>query len=119
MSTTSKTRKKRTQSDYTLGFKLSVVEQVEQGHYTYKQAQTRFGIQGRSTVLVWLRKHGTLDWTNPSGMSKQTPRSKETPAQTIKRLEKELADQKLKNDVLSRTLKAVERQYGGRTTKKS
>ena len=49
---------KRTQRDYTLAFKLSVVEQVEKGELSYKQAQQRYGIQGRSTVLVWLRKHG-------------------------------------------------------------
>ena len=46
---------KRTQRDYTLAFKLAVVEQVEKGELTYKQAQQRYGIQGRSTVLVWLR----------------------------------------------------------------
>lgn len=46
---------KRTQRDYTLAFKLSVVDQVEKGDLTYKQAQERYGIQGRSTVLVWLR----------------------------------------------------------------
>jgi transposase-like protein len=44
---------KRTQRDYTLAFKLAVVEQVEKGELTYKQAQQRYGIQGRSTVLVW------------------------------------------------------------------
>ena len=49
---------KRTQRDYTLAFKLSVVDQVEKGDLTYKQAQDRYGIQGKSTVLVWLRKHG-------------------------------------------------------------
>ncbi|HSD39228.1 MAG TPA: IS3 family transposase, partial [Rhodocyclaceae bacterium] len=54
--------KKRTQRDYTLAFKLGVVEQVERGELTYKQAQDRYGIQGRSTVLVWLRKHGHADW---------------------------------------------------------
>ena len=58
MDTTIPSSKKRTQRDYTLGFKLSVVEQVEKGELTYKQAQDRYGIQGRSTVLVWLRKHG-------------------------------------------------------------
>ena len=64
--TTSNSRKaKRTQRDYTLAFKLGVVERVEKGEMTYKQAQTRFGIQGRSTVLVWLRKHGRLDWSKP------------------------------------------------------
>lgn len=53
---------KRTQHDYSLTFKLAVVEQIEKGKLTYKQAQTRYGIQGRSTALVWLRKHGRQDW---------------------------------------------------------
>ncbi len=49
---------KRTQRDYPLAFKLTVVDQVEKGEFTYKQAQYQYGIQDRSTVLVWLRKHG-------------------------------------------------------------
>ena len=53
---------KRTQKDYTLAFKLAVVEQVEKGELTYKEAQHRYGIQGRSTVLVWMRKHGRQGW---------------------------------------------------------
>ena len=52
MKTPSNPHNKRTQRDYTLGFKLAVVEQVEKGDLTYKQAQTHYGIQGRSTVLV-------------------------------------------------------------------
>ena len=52
------TRVKRTQRDYTLAFKLAVVEQVEKGELTYRQAQARYGIQGRSTVLTLLRRHG-------------------------------------------------------------
>ncbi|HHQ4743009.1 IS3 family transposase, partial [Aeromonas veronii] len=54
---------KRTQRDYSLTFKLALVEQIEKGELTYKQAQVRYGIQGRSTVLVWLRKHGRQDWS--------------------------------------------------------
>ncbi|MFM5011827.1 IS3 family transposase, partial [Aeromonas veronii] len=54
---------KRTQRDYSLAFKLALVEQIEKGELTYKQAQVRYGIQGRSTVLVWLRKHGRQDWS--------------------------------------------------------
>ena len=49
---------KRTQRDDNLDFKLAIVDQVEKGELTYKQAQELYGIQGRSTVLVWLRKHG-------------------------------------------------------------
>ncbi|MDF3935602.1 helix-turn-helix domain-containing protein, partial [Pseudomonas citronellolis] len=54
---------RRSQRDYTLAFKLAVVDQVEKGEMSYKEAQARFGIQGRSTVLVWLRKHGRQDWS--------------------------------------------------------
>jgi transposase-like protein len=49
---------RRSQRDYSLAFKLSVVDQVERGELTYKKAQERYGIQGRSTVLTWLRRHG-------------------------------------------------------------
>lgn len=54
---------KRTQRDYPLSFKIAVVEKVEKGEMTYKQAGCSYGIQGRSTVLVWLRKYGRLDWS--------------------------------------------------------
>ena len=112
-------RTKRTQRDYHLGFKLSVVAQVEKGDMTYKQAQERYGIQGRSTVLVWLRKHGTLDWSNPKSHFMSSPKSKETPAQKIKRLEKELADEKLKNLILNKMIDISDKQYGTSIRKKS
>ena len=60
---------KRTQRDYTLAFKLGVVDQVEKGELTYKQAQVRYGIQGRSTVLVWMRKHGRLGWGSAASLA--------------------------------------------------
>ncbi|MBE1298759.1 MAG: IS3 family transposase, partial [Alteromonadaceae bacterium] len=69
MTTPYKSKTKLTQRDYTLGFKLAVVAQVEKGVFTYKQAKQEYGIQGRSTVLVWLRKHGRLDWSNPTAQS--------------------------------------------------
>ena len=53
----------RTQGDYTLAFKLSVVDLVEKGGLTYKEAQARNAIRGRSSVLVWLRKHGWQRWS--------------------------------------------------------
>ncbi|WP_429150851.1 IS3 family transposase [Aeromonas veronii] len=87
---------KRTQRDYSLTFKLALVEQIEKGELTYKQAQVRYGIQGRSTVLVWLRKHGRQDWSQ--GASVRAGRSitmpdpdNQTPEQRIKELEQQLA----------------------------
>lgn len=85
---------KRTQRDYTVAFIQAVVDQVERGELTYKQAQARYGIQGRSTVLVWLRKHGRQDWSR--GGSPHIPRRAGmperplTPEQRIKQLEAQL-----------------------------
>lgn len=109
-------RVKRTQRDYTLGFKLAIVAEVEKGNYTYKQIQKVYGIQGRSTVLVWLRKYGTLDWSKPNIY--KMPRSKETPAQKIKRLERELEDEKLRNKLLNTMIDVSDKQFGTAIRKK-
>ena len=50
-----KSYQKKTQEDYSLAFKLSIVGAVEKGELSYKQAQRHYGIPRRSTVLVWLR----------------------------------------------------------------
>lgn len=89
-------RKRRSQRDYSLAFKLQVVREVEKGELTYKQAQKNYGIQGRSTVLVWIRKHGILDWKELPTMS-----HKKTPEQRIKELEALLAREKEKVHVLN------------------
>lgn len=101
-------KKKRTQRDYTMAFKLMVVNQVEKGEMTYKEAQRHYGVQGKSTVLVWLRKHGILDWKNQNfnPVSK-----KETPQQKIKRLEKQLEDEKTKNKILNKMVDILDEDY--------
>jgi transposase len=109
---------KRTQRDYTLAFKLSVVEQVEKGDLTYKEAQRRYGIQGRSTVLVWLRKHGLQDWVDPSGrarsgsiMPKQDSRPL-TPEQRIKQLETQLREAQEKAALFEAVIDVMREDYG-------
>lgn len=116
MKATENSRKKRTQRDYNMGFKLAVISQVEKGEMTYKQAQKTYGIQGRSTVLVWLRKYGNLDWSQPKSLI--MAKSKETPAQQIKRLERELSDERLKNDILNKMIDLSDKQYGTGIRKK-
>ena len=118
MKETEDTRKKRTQRDYNMGFKLAVISQVEKGEMTYKQAQRTYGIQGRSTVLTWLRKHGSLDWKTPKRYFMQTLKNPETPAQKIKRLEKELSDEKMKNKILNTMIDISDQQYGTAIRKK-
>tara|TARA_B110000014_G_scaffold229070_1_gene189755 strand:+ start:279 stop:677 length:399 start_codon:yes stop_codon:yes gene_type:complete len=108
---------KRTQRDYNLGFKLAVIEQVEKGEMTYKQAQAKYGIQGRSTVLTWLRKHGTLDWSPAGGLIMSN--APETPEQKIKRLESALKDADDLNYLHREMLKQVDRDCGTEYAKKS
>lgn len=110
--------KRRSQRDYTLGLKLAVISEVEKGEMTYKQAQKAYGIQGRSTVLVWLRKHGNFDWSNTSITTMSTPKRKETPAQKIKRLEKKLSDERLRNKILNKMIDLSDQQYGTSIRKK-
>ena len=40
-----KSTTKRTHKDYSIAFKLGVIEQIERGELTYKQAQDKYGIQ--------------------------------------------------------------------------
>ena len=93
--------KKRSQRDYSLAFKLQVVSEVEKGELSYKQAQRKYGIQGRSTVLVWLRKHSILDWTIYQWKQLPTMPTVKTPEQKIKELEILLAKEKEKVHVLN------------------
>ena len=119
MDTTDSKRRRRTQRDYTMGFKLLVVDAVEKGDMTYKQAQKIYGIQGRSTVLTWLRKHGKLDWTQPVRLSMpKTPKAKETPAQKIKRLERELEDERYRNLLLNEVVDILDSEHGMNLRKK-
>jgi transposase len=110
MKDTEKNAGRRSQGDYNLAFKLSVVSQVEKGELTYKQAQKKYGIQGRSTVLVWLRKLGTLDWTQPFV---QCMKSHElTPEQRIKELESLLAQERDRNLVYKTMIEIFEKEHG-------
>lgn len=115
---------KRTQRDYTLAFKLAVVEQVEKGELTYKQAQERYGIQGRSTVLVWLRKHGRQNWgpmahygrmSDPAQPANSPPL---TPEQRIKELEVQLKEAREKSQFFEAVIEVLKKDYGVCVVKK-
>lgn len=116
-----KKKVKRTQRDYTLAFKLQVIASVESGELTYKQAQVKYGIQGKSTVLVWLRKHGRLNWSIPN-----LTLVEESPNQKIKELEARLAaaeqrayQAELKAKMLDTLIDIAEGEFGFEIRKKS
>jgi transposase len=72
----------RTQKDYTMSFKLQIVQEIERGQISITQVKKNYGIQSRSTIVQWLRKFGNFDWENqtPTIMSK-------SPEQKIMELE--------------------------------
>ncbi|WP_394355271.1 IS3 family transposase [Hymenobacter montanus] len=127
-------RVRRSQRDYSLPFKLAVVGEVARGELSYKQAQRRYGIQGRSTVLAWCRKHAPLvaifRGDGPISPALAPPAVEPTPEQRIKQLEtalreqrrqyeKQLRDEQEKNLLLRTMLQVVEEDHGIPLPKKS
>ena len=108
-----KTRVRRTQRDYSLAFKLHVIDEVESGELTYKQVQRKYGIQGRSTVLTWLRKHGRLDWLN-----REVMKERQTPHQKIRELEKKVKRLESEKEILNRAIDIADDILGAGIRKK-
>jgi transposase len=85
--------KKRSQKDYSMTFKLGVVQSIERGELSCNVACKQYGIQSYSTVLGWLRKFGTFDWENqtPANMPKSHEQKLLELEQQIKLLQKQKA----------------------------
>lgn len=86
---------KRTQRDYSLAFKMQVVDEVEKGLLSQNEAQRKYGIQGNATILVWLRKYGRLDWSPKQKMGKPTPNRQ------IRELQKKIERLEAQNEILN------------------
>ena len=115
---------RRSQRDYSLAFKLSVVDQFERGELTYKKAQERYGIQGSSTVLKWLRRHGRQDWSGGASSAPMTtspksgPATPLTPEQQIKALQVQLREANEKAQLFEAIVDVLKEDYGVRIVKK-
>ena len=66
---------KRTQKDYSMSFKMSVVKEVETTDIGLCAIARKYGIQSETTVKRWMEKYGTFDWTNIKGGN--MPKSKD------------------------------------------
>lgn len=79
---------KRTQKDYSMSFKLSVVKEVETTDIGLCAIARKYGIQSETTVKRWMEKYGTFDWTNIKGGN--MPKSKEQELLELKEKIKQL-----------------------------
>ena len=114
-------RARRTRGEYTLAFKLAVVGEVERGELTYSQAQTRYGIQGHSTVLSWLRKHGRQGWRTRASlavMKTDDDMAGLTPEQQIKALRAQLEEAQQKAQLFEAVINVLKNDYGSPVVKK-
>ena len=113
---------KRTQRDYTLGFKLALVEQVERGELTIAQAKQRYGIQGSSTLTTWLHKYGSKDRKASSSRPRAAPfmsdPSKLTPEQQIRALESQLKEARQKAEFFEALVSVLKKDHGVDIVKK-
>lgn len=75
---------RRTQKDYSMSFKLSIVRSIELGEISESEAKKKYGIQGAGTLRQWRIKYGTFDLDN------QVSTAMKTPEQKIKELEQKL-----------------------------
>lgn len=66
---------KRTQRDYSMPFKLAVVQEVERTGIGVCAVARKYGIQSETTVTTWIRKYGNFDVANKT--SKPMEKSKE------------------------------------------
>jgi transposase-like protein len=84
---------KRTQKDYSVSFKLQVVQEIELGQLSRTEACHKYGIQAKSTIREWLRKYGNFDWDHQSSITmSKTPEQKILELEAkIKLLEKQKA----------------------------
>ena len=89
---------KRTQKDYSISFKLQVVQEIESGQLDRLDACHKYGIQARSTITSWMRKYGTFDWSN------------KTPYTVSKSAEQRLLELEQENRLLKKQKKTLEKQ---------
>lgn len=82
---------KRTQRDYSMTFKLSVVEEIQEMGLTPTEVARKYGIQSRSTIRDWIEKYGTFDkdYQTSINMPKTQERQIKELEQKVKLLEKQ------------------------------
>ena len=101
---------KITYQGYSHGYKINVVEEVENGLISQNQAAIKYGVS-RSCIQKWIKKYGNLDkkLRHMGGLS---------PQQEIERLKKELRRAETERDILATAIEIIDEELGIDTKKK-
>ena len=112
---------RRTQKDYTMSFKMSVVREYEETHVSLGELSRKYGIQGSDTIRQWINKFGTFDWQNKTllPMAKTKDQELLELRERVKvlerknaRLEKELEVKDMKAEFFDLMIDIAEEEYG-------
>ena len=111
---------RRTQKDYSMSFKLSVVQEYEGSSISLGSLQRKYGIQGSQTVKRWIEKYDNFDVPNKSHhpMEKSKDQKLLELEQKVRmlerknaRLEKELEQKDMKAGFFDMMIDIAEKEY--------
>jgi transposase len=74
---------------YSIAFKKQVVQEYRKGELTQVQLRAKYGIGGKSSILLWSRTYGNLRQRQKISMSKAAKNSDKQRIKTLERLLKE------------------------------
>jgi transposase-like protein len=104
-------------NQYSEGFKIKVVKEVEKGLITKEEARRKYGIKGNSMVLYWCRQYGIEDYKlKKKERKKQYPPNEKD--KRIAELEALLAHERFKVDALEAMIEVANEIYSTDLKKK-
>ena len=77
--------KKRLKKKYSYALKRKIVSEIMEGILSKEEALMRYGIRSRQSINYWLKQYSLLNYRKQKDYG-----MKESPAEKIKRLEKEI-----------------------------
>lgn len=111
---------KRTQKDYSMSFKLAVVQEYENTGISQMALQRKYGIQGNNTLKRWIEKYSNFDVSNKSHKPMEKSKDQELLELRQKvrllerknaRLEKELEQKDMKAEFFDLMIDIAEKEY--------
>jgi transposase len=101
---------KPTYQGYSYGFKVAIIECIENGQISQNQAAIEYEVS-RGSIQKWIKKYGNLD-------KKLRDMGGKSPQQKIKELQKKLKEAEQKVLIWEATMEIVEDEYGVDVKKK-
>jgi len=103
---------------YSEKFKHQVCQEYLTGEYTKNFLARKYRIGGKTRILTWLRKYGYVEAksqdmkkTNKSQIKEETKKN-QNESEEIKRLKKQLEEQKFQTEMYSRMIDLAETEFG-------